>query len=96
MSTKNNCESLRTEYNNLIDSLNNDDRDYFMKSDVSHIKGGVGTQHYLWKNTDNITLYRRYDEIYKITKTGGYNAPLEIVKLPVQNEVHIRGLYNCM
>jgi hypothetical protein len=89
------CDELYAEYTKFQSLLNIEENIYLKDAPVFHItSNNKDPDFYKWKQTDKATYYRKYEDIYTVTKIGGYYShPYRFAKLPVEKEIRIFGLH---
>jgi hypothetical protein len=88
------CEELANEYRKLRLLLDDEGHKYVKDSEIFNIRyNQPGPDFYKWKQTDNATYYRKYDDIYVATHVTSRGHPHRFAKLPVEKEIKVYGLY---
>jgi len=92
------CEELTKEYQKLFAQLKTvDDENYVKDAFITHMKKHNSyslLDYYNWKKVDNVTYYRKYDDIYVATDIGYNGSPNRFAKLPVEKHIMVHGLYD--
>lgn len=88
------CEDLRKEYNSLYSSLSSDQKYFLNNASIIDAKEPPHeSQAFMIAKSENLTLYRNYEIIYKPISSDGLGTSYAKIRQPLS--AHIVGIGEC-